>query len=761
MLEEQPIFNNQTLDASSNQPFSNSSDPFQTDNKEFSSDQMMHSAGDTLIDIGENQGDYTAEDISDIGNIFDPVISSTKNTSTPLANHSNIDEILGTSFGINSNHEIADDLITNGRSSSYGSIINDVVQEVQASLQGFAASSDFTASMNTAFGTSWDTKTVSELQQSWSKGNFGDLPQIKISGDLDVVGANGAYAFKTDTIYLSQGFVERNAGNIDGIKSVLLEEIGHAVDSRINLVDAAGDEGDIFQTIVQKQSLNAIDLSIMKAENDYATVNIDSESLTIEMSKVEAIAFNNRLYQTMRDKHNGVYTRYSSDGNWTNWEVNGGTLDTPELEVFNNRLYQTVRGEDNGVYTRSTSDGNNWTIWERNGTSLDAAELEVFNNRLYQTVRGEDNGVYTRSTSDGNNWTIWERNGTSLDAAELEVFNNRLYQTVRGEDNGVYTRSTSDGNNWTIWERNGASLDAAELEVFNNRLYQTVRGEDQGVYTRSTSDGNNWTIWERNGASLGTPELEEFNGRLYQTVRGEDQGIYTRSTSDGNNWTIWERNGESLGTPTLTIFKNTLFQHIEGTDGKFYTRFVTNPTEAWTEWREFGEWTFGGGSPLLAVQGAQYFRDRPQFYMQQGNPFARNGLGSTVLGHNSYKKEGNCTWYAYGRLKELGFTPEDILLPPGQQNAKQWGGVRKNGARVLNSNETPQVGDVAQYFGGNYGHVAIVEKVENGRVYLSQSNYLTDNDGDVDGDGIYAGTFHAIVNYSVNNPSRYIRLARH
>ena len=68
MPEEQPIFNNQILDASLNQPLSNSLNPFQTDYTEFSSDQMMHLAGETLIDAWENQGDYTAENISDIVN---------------------------------------------------------------------------------------------------------------------------------------------------------------------------------------------------------------------------------------------------------------------------------------------------------------------------------------------------------------------------------------------------------------------------------------------------------------------------------------------------------------------------------------------------------------------------------------------------------------------------------------------------------------------------------------------------------------------
>lgn len=61
MSEEQPIFDNQISDTSFSQPLSNSLDPLQTDYTEFSPNQMMQSAGDTLIDIVENQGDYTAE----------------------------------------------------------------------------------------------------------------------------------------------------------------------------------------------------------------------------------------------------------------------------------------------------------------------------------------------------------------------------------------------------------------------------------------------------------------------------------------------------------------------------------------------------------------------------------------------------------------------------------------------------------------------------------------------------------------------------
>jgi surface antigen len=163
--------------------------------------------------------------------------------------------------------------------------------------------------------------------------------------------------------------------------------------------------------------------------------------------------------------------------------------------------------------------------------------------------------------------------------------------------------------------------------------------------------------------------------------------------------------------------------------------------------------------PILNKLGVTYFQSRPDFYTA-GNYFHTTGFGSSTLGSSS--TEGNCTWYAYGRLKELGFSPEDILLPPGQRNAGEWGGVLKNGARILGANEQPKMGDVAQYT-GDPGHVAIVEKVENGRVYLSESHWSSDKDGiDSDGDGKITGdgTLHRIVNYSVSNPHRYIRLKK-
>ena len=83
----------------------------------------------------------------------------------------------------------------------------------------------------------------------------------------------------------------------------------------------------------------------------------------------------------------------------------------------------------------------------------------------------------------------------------------------------------------------------------------------------------------------------------------------------------------------------------------------------------------------------------------------------------------NCTAYAYGRAYEiLGSEPK-----LSRNNAEQWYGYNKaNG--YYKYGQTPKVGAIACWsysYGG--GHVAVVEKVENGVITLSNSAYSGDN----------------------------------
>lgn len=79
---------------------------------------------------------------------------------------------------------------------------------------------------------------------------------------------------------------------------------------------------------------------------------------------------------------------------------------------------------------------------------------------------------------------------------------------------------------------------------------------------------------------------------------------------------------------------------------------------------------------------------------------------------------GNCTWYAYERRAELG-------RPIGSfwGNAYSWEtSARAAGFKV---NKTPAPGAVFQTSagGGGYGHAGIVERIEGGKMYVSDMNY--------------------------------------
>lgn len=90
---------------------------------------------------------------------------------------------------------------------------------------------------------------------------------------------------------------------------------------------------------------------------------------------------------------------------------------------------------------------------------------------------------------------------------------------------------------------------------------------------------------------------------------------------------------------------------------------------------------------------------------------------------NIYYKYGygmpNCTAYAYGRAYEiLGSQPK--LCP---YNAEEWYDYNKNGG-YYSYGQTPKLGAIAcWYYDGGGGHVAVVEKIENGVITFSNSAY--------------------------------------
>lgn len=157
------------------------------------------------------------------------------------------------------------------------------MSEVYEDLSKFAAQADFVPKMNLAFGENWDAASAKALAEGWFHQDFSDIPSVKVVSSAEIGGANGAFAEATDTIYLSRELV--SGGNLGAIADVLLEEVGHSVDARLNVTDSPGDEGVIFAAVVQGKELSEGELLGLKGESDRANFVLGGKDTLIEMSQ--------------------------------------------------------------------------------------------------------------------------------------------------------------------------------------------------------------------------------------------------------------------------------------------------------------------------------------------------------------------------------------------------------------------------------------------------------------------------------------------
>lgn len=114
-----------------------------------------------------------------------------------------------------------------------------------------------------------------------------------------------------------------------------------------------------------------------------------------------------------------------------------------------------------------------------------------------------------------------------------------------------------------------------------------------------------------------------------------------------------------------------------------------------------------------------YVAPRPVYnnYYSGGSTTGTSYGYARVTSGNRYAA-GNCTWYAYERRAALG-KPIGSLWG----NAYSWASSARMAGYAVNQN--PQPGDVFQTSsgGGGYGHVGVVERVDDKNIYVSDMNY--------------------------------------
>ncbi|MDO4745293.1 MAG: SH3 domain-containing protein [Bacillota bacterium] len=105
------------------------------------------------------------------------------------------------------------------------------------------------------------------------------------------------------------------------------------------------------------------------------------------------------------------------------------------------------------------------------------------------------------------------------------------------------------------------------------------------------------------------------------------------------------------------------------------------------------------------------------YYYTDKNVFYKNNYGPNkkYLKSRGGYVTGNCTWYAYARASEILGKPLNTNFRWGANN---WYSTNKKG-NYYPYGSKPKVGAIACYS----NHVAIVEKVVNGKVYVSESGW--------------------------------------
>jgi Ca2+-binding RTX toxin-like protein len=226
--------------------------------------------------------------------------------------------------------------------------IYSVLRLTEARLRRFGLDPLFLAKTQLAFGKGFDLARLTALQQAWSIGDFSLLPTIKILSATNIGGANAAFVASTNTIYISNAFLERSSKNPDVVADALIEEIGHSVDQYLNNSDSPGDEGAIFLALVSGQAFRDEELQQLYQEDDHGSIKIDGQVVAAEFQDFVGDVGDNTIFGTSTDD-----LIQGLDGNDSLYGLAGN--DTLEGGVDDDTLYGEV-----GTNTLSGGAGNDY-----------------------------------------------------------------------------------------------------------------------------------------------------------------------------------------------------------------------------------------------------------------------------------------------------------------------------------------------------------------------------------------------------------------
>ncbi len=360
-------------------------------------------------------------------------------------------------------------------------------------LQSFARQPSFWQNFELAFGQNYDQTQATAIHQSVIDGTF--MQPIRVLSDEAMGHATGAFSALTDTIYLRNSLV--NSGDLEAIWTVIVEELGHKIDSVVNKIETPGDEGAIFRLLVSGKSLSADLLTELRDEDDWGTIMVDGQPLVVEMAVINGSNLSEYVPGTVEDDI--INTRLGDD------TTNAGDGNDILIIDYSGNPYSGIASSN----VTSSFGGYNGYFYAYNSNS-------TFDRVQYYNV--ERFLIYGTAFND--NIVIGDGNDTVYSGAGNDVIN--INNGIDVIDGGIGLDTLVDANfslattslyiddlGTTISLANGSSVSNVELYT----KFYAGSGNDYVNYTRnvstyvSTSYGND-TI----NAGLGDDTINAGDG---------------------------------------------------------------------------------------------------------------------------------------------------------------------------------------------------------------------------------------------------------
>ncbi|MCL1468250.1 hypothetical protein [Argonema galeatum] len=410
---------------------------------------------------------------------------------------------------------------SNGTEGTISPIVEQAVRSADSYLSKLATDHDLNAKMNLAFGNSWNADVANTLVKAFANGDFSQIPSIEILPSAAINGANGAFASLTNTIYLAKEFVEQNAGNPGAIASVVLEETGHFIDSKINVYDAAGDEGDIFARVVQGKAISAGEFLGLKSEDDHAIVKLGGENIQIEQAK--SFAAGDRVIDIIRQEK-GSWVDGSRDaevvlskGDWTFNQTTG----LPNMDAMNGDFVNLIAGDfdGNGLTDFIRQEKGSWVNGVNDAQVYLGAGNGTFKTPIQMTDMGVMNGNFVNLVAgdfNGDKYTdiIRQEKGSWVDGfrdAEIYISNG----------NGTFKNPVLM-NNASAMNGNFVNLIVGD---FTGGGADDIIRQEKGSWVDGNNDVQYYTFSQGNFKfQANVPNMGAMNGNFVNLVAGDFNG---------------------------------------------------------------------------------------------------------------------------------------------------------------------------------------------------------------------------------------------